>query len=183
LVRARRGIGSSIEQLQRLQRSAAKMHVQLFRANVQDRIRSLHEDLSEKIMDGTITAIMKKHITLMTVMLFAMTFYEASACAAEQFKKLPASQIRAKFAGMELTDHVHWVEAYGATGTLTTREMGKTRVGRWRVEEDQLCVDLGQEGGRGCYEVWISGNNVELRTPGSSALPFQGVLQKSPTGR
>jgi hypothetical protein len=126
---------------------------------------------------------MKKLITLMTVMLLAMTFNVACACAAEQFSKLSASQIRAKFIGMEFTDHVHWVETYGANGTLTTREMGKTRVGTWRVEADQLCVDLGQEGGRGCYEVWISGNKVELRTPGSSALPFQGVLQKSPTGR
>jgi hypothetical protein len=135
------------------------------------------------MMDGTITAIMRKPITLMAVMLLAMAFHTACARAAEQFKKLPASQIRAKLAGMEFTDHVHWVEAYGANGTLTTREMGKTRVGTWRVEEDQLCVDLGQEGGRACYEVWISGNKVELRTPGSSALPFQGMLQKSPTGR
>jgi hypothetical protein len=54
---------------------------------------------------------------------------------------------------MEFTDQVHWVERYGADGTLTTREMGTTRVGTWRVEDDQLCVDLGKEGGRGCYEV------------------------------
>lgn len=79
---------------------------------------------------------------------------------------------------MEFTDQVHWVERYGADGTLTTREMGTTRVGKWHVEDDQLCVDLGKEGGGGCYEVWISGKTVELRTPGSAALPFQGVLQK-----
>ena len=79
---------------------------------------------------------------------------------------------------MEFTDQVHWVERYGADGTLTTREMGKTRVGTWRVEDDQLCVDLGKEGGRGCYEVWISGNKIQLRTPGSSSYPAQGVLQR-----
>ena len=79
---------------------------------------------------------------------------------------------------MEFTDQVHWAERYGADGTLTTREMGTTRVGTWRVEDDQLCVDLGKEGGRGCYEVWISGNKVELRAPGSSAYPAQGVLQR-----
>jgi hypothetical protein len=102
-----------------------------------------------------------------------------SSVAAEDFKKLNSAQIRRSFAAMEFTDQVHWVERYGADGTLTTREMGTTRVGTWRVEDDQLCVDLGKEGGRGCYEVWISGNKVELRTPGSSAYPAQGVLQRS----
>jgi hypothetical protein len=98
--------------------------------------------------------------------------------AAEDFKKLSSPQIRRAFTAMEFTDQVHWAERYGADGTLTTREMGKTRVGTWRVEDDQLCVDLGKEGGRGCYEVWISGNKVELRTPGSSSYPAQGVLQR-----
>ena len=81
---------------------------------------------------------MTKLVTLLTVLLYAATFNEIGACAAEQFKKLSASQIRTKFVGMEFTDHVHWVEAYGADGTLTTREMGKTRVGKWRVNEGQL---------------------------------------------
>jgi hypothetical protein len=98
--------------------------------------------------------------------------------AAEDFKKLSSAQIRRSFAAMEFTDQVHWAERYGADGTLTTREMGATRVGTWRVEDDQLCVDLGKAGGRGCYEVWMSGNKVELRTPGSSAYPAQGILQR-----
>ena len=122
---------------------------------------------------------MTKLVTLLTALLYAATFNEIGACAAEQYKKLFASQIRAKFVGMEFTDHVHWVEAYGADGTLTTREMGKTRVGKWRVDEGQLCVDLGKEGGRDCYEVWTSGDKVELKSPGSSAPPFQGILEKS----
>ena len=114
-----------------------------------------------------------------TASMFCVLSFLDSADAAEDFKKLNSAQIRRSFAAMEFTDQVHWVERYGADGTLTTREMGKTRVGSWRVEEDQLCVDLGKEGGRGCYEVWISGNRVELRTQGSSAYPAQGVLQRS----
>jgi hypothetical protein len=98
--------------------------------------------------------------------------------ATEDFKKLSSAQIRRSFTAMEFTGQVHWVERYGADGTLTTREMGTTRVGTWRVEDDQLCVDLGKEGGRGCYEVWMSGNKVELRTPGSAAYPAQGILQR-----
>ena len=99
--------------------------------------------------------------------------------ATEDFKKLNSAQIRQSFAAMEFMDQVNWAERYGADGKLTTREMGTTRVGTWRLEDDQLCVDLGKEGGRGCYEVWMSGNKVELRTPGSSAYPAQGILQRS----
>ena len=112
----------------------------------------------------------------------AMTFFVLStpdnAGAAEDFRKLSSAQIRHNFPGMEFTDQVHWAERYSADGTLTTREMGTTRVGTWHVKDDQLCVDLGKEGGRGCYEVWMSGNKVELRTSGSSAYPAQGILQR-----
>jgi hypothetical protein len=114
-----------------------------------------------------------------TAVMFCVVSLPDIPSAAEDFKKLSGAQIRRSFAAMEFTDQVHWVERYGADGTLTTREMGTTRVGTWRVEDDQLCVDLGKEGGRGCYEVWISGNKVELRTPGSSAYPAQGILQRS----
>src|SRR5215813_8977269 len=113
-----------------------------------------------------------------TAMVFCVLSFTAGRARPEDFKKLNSAQIRRSFAAMEFTDQVHWVERYGADGTLTTREMGTTRVGTWRVEDDQLCVDLGKEGGRGCYEVWTSGNKVELRTPGSSAYPAQGVLQR-----
>jgi hypothetical protein len=113
-----------------------------------------------------------------TAVIFCVLSFPGSPGAAEDFKKLNSAQIRRSFAAMEFTDRVHWAERYGADGTLTTREMGTTRVGTWRVEDDQLCFDLGKEGGRGCYEVWISGNKVELRTPGSSAYPAQGVLQR-----
>ena len=41
----------------------------------------------------------------------------------------------------------------------------------------QLCVDVGPGTDSGCYEVWISGNAVQLR-PTGLRLPLQGVLQK-----
>jgi hypothetical protein len=136
----------------------------------------LHEKLQGKMSktrhgrNGTI-------LTLTAVILCG--FLSANTIATEDFKKLNSAQIRRSFTAMEFTDQVHWVERYGADGTLTTREMGTTRVGTWRVEDDQLCVDLGKEGGRGCYEVWMSGSKVELRTPGSLAYPAQGILQRS----
>jgi hypothetical protein len=135
----------------------------------------------EKLQAEMNRVLQVRHIAALlsvTAVMFCVVSLPDILSAAEDFKKLSGAQIRRSFAAMEFTDQVHWVERYGADGTLTTREMGTTRVGTWRVEDDQLCVDLGKEGGRGCYEVWISENKVELRTPGSSAYPAQGVLQK-----
>ena len=82
---------------------------------------------------------------------------------------------------MEMTDEVHWREAYGRDGRFESRSMGRTRVGIWLVQEDQLCIDLGSETDGGCYEVWLAGKKVELR-PTGLGLPLGGVLEK-PTGR
>src|SRR5215207_9641440 len=87
----------------------------------------------------------------------------AGAAAEEKLKKLTGAQIRAKIAGMELTDEIHWREVYEGSGKLTSSSMGRKRAGKWRVEKDQLCVEYDQEPPAKCYEVWASGKKVELR--------------------
>ncbi len=104
-------------------------------------------------------------------------FATSDALAVEQFKKISGPQIRAKFSGMEMTDEVHWQDAYGRDGSFRSHSMGRTRIGKWLIRKDELCVDVGPGAGSGCYEVWISGNAVELR-PTGLGLPLQGVLQK-----
>src|SRR5262249_23539275 len=99
----------------------------------------------------------------------------SAAAGAEKFQKLSGAQIRAKLAGMEITDEVHWSGVYGRDGTLTTFSMGRKSVGKWSVKNDELCYDGGKDF-QGCYQVWISGKKVELRREGSS-LPLEGVLQ------
>ena len=79
---------------------------------------------------------------------------------------------------MQLTDEVHWGEVYAPNGTLTSEEMGRKRVGTWRVQDDQLCTDLGKDGGSNCYEVWMSGKKVELRMPESAGASLEGVLER-----
>ena len=101
----------------------------------------------------------------------------SDALAVEQFKKISGPQIRAKFSGMEMTDEVHWREAYERDGSFKSRSMGRTRIGKWLVRKDELCVDVGPGADSGCYEVWVSGNAVELR-PTGLGLSLQGVLQK-----
>ena len=103
----------------------------------------------------------------------------AHAAAAEKFQKLGGAQIRAKVAGMEMTDDVHWADVFERNGTLRSFSMGRKQAGKWRVQKDELCLDQGTESG--CFEVWLAGNKVELR-PKGSGLPREGVLQK-PTAR
>ena len=100
----------------------------------------------------------------------------AQAMAAEKFQRLSGSQIRAKFAGMEMTDGTHWADVFLASGALTTYSMGRKTSGKWDVQKDELCVDRGKDDA-GCYQVWLSGKNVELRHEGSS-LPLEGILQR-----
>lgn len=126
---------------------------------------------------------MKSMTTVVAATLSVLALTVVTAGAAENFKKLPGSQISAKFAGMELTDEAHWGDVYNRDGTITTFSMGHKSPGKWRVQKDQLCLDRGKEPGSGCFDVWISGKNVELRTPGSATdMPLEGVLQK-PTDR
>jgi hypothetical protein len=101
----------------------------------------------------------------------------AVARAGDTFQKLTGPQIQAKFAGMEMTDEVHWGDVYQRSGILITTEMGHKSAGKWRVQKDQLCLQRTTEAGSGCYDVWLSGKNVELRIK-DSTLPLEGILQK-----
>jgi hypothetical protein len=101
--------------------------------------------------------------------------------AAEKLQRLTGAQIQAKFAGMEMTDEVHWGDIYQRNGTLVTYSMGHKSVGTWSVRKDELCLNRGQESRAGCYEVWLAGKKVELRQQ-SSSLPLEGVLRSRPMG-
>ena len=100
-----------------------------------------------------------------------------SAAAEEKFHKLTGGQIRTKLAGMELTDNVHWRDLYQRNGTVMSTSMGRKRTGKWQIENDQLCVEFEKEPIPDCYDVWLSGKQVELRREG--LLPLQGILEPS----
>jgi hypothetical protein len=116
-----------------------------------------------------------KEITVAIAATVGLLASEVNCRSAEKFPKLTGSQIRAKFAGMEMTDNAHWADVYRTNGELTIYSMGRKKDGRWKVEKDELCVDRGKDDG-GCYQVWLSGKNVELRREGLPAL-FEGILQ------
>src|SRR5512144_900966 len=86
----------------------------------------------------------------------AMALAINALAAVDSFKRLKGPQIQARFAGMELTDGVHWGEVFGANGVLTVYSMGRKSVGKWSVKNDELCEDRGEEF-KGCYQVWMDG--------------------------
>jgi hypothetical protein len=110
----------------------------------------------------------------------ASLLIEASAVAAENSKRLSGAQIRAKFAGMQITDEVHFRDVYDRDGSLRSYADGKMRVGKWVTEKDELCVYF-KEPEDGCYEVSLSGDRIEMK-PSGLGLTIEGILQ-APTDR
>ncbi|WP_370164598.1 hypothetical protein [Bradyrhizobium diazoefficiens] len=99
----------------------------------------------------------------------------AELVAAENLRALTGAQIRAGFTGKQLTDDVHYRLVYERDGTLRSYAMGVKKVGKWRVERDELCLDLG-ETDDGCYRVTLSGERIEL-TPTGLGGAIDGILQ------
>ena len=117
-----------------------------------------------------------KGMTIAATAVVGLLVSSADAFVAEKFQKLGGSQIQAKFSGMEMTDNVHWADVFGQNGSLKSYSMGRKKDGKWWIEKDELCVDRGKDDG-GCYQVWLSGRNVEFRREGLPAA-FEGVLQR-----
>src|SRR6478672_11684391 len=104
---------------------------------------------------------MRRGLRVTGLALLAAATLEPSATAEEQFQKLTGGQIRAKLAGMELTDNVHWRDLYQRNGTVMSTSMGRRRTGKWRIEKDQLCIEFEKEPIPTCYDVWLAGKQVE----------------------
>lgn len=123
---------------------------------------------------------MKELATLLVAAVLCSISFEVSTTAAENSRKLSGRQIREKFAGMQLTDKVHWRDVYDRDGRLRSYPDGKERVGTWAVENDELCIYF-KEPDDGCYEVSLSGDHVEVK-PSGLGLSIEGILQ-TPTDR
>ena len=118
---------------------------------------------------------MRRRLPATGFALLAVATLGSSATAEEKFQKLSGGQIRAKLAGMELTDNVHWRDLYQRNGTVISTSMGRRRAGKWQIEQNQLCNEFEKEPVPNCYDVWLSGKQVELRREG--LLPLQGTLE------
>ena len=100
---------------------------------------------------------------------------DARFVAAENLRKLSGAQIQAKFAGMQLTDEVHYRLVYERNGTLRSVALGAKKRGKWVIDKDQLCLYL-QEPDDGCYNVAFSGKTFTL-TPAGLGSTLDGILR------
>ena len=100
-----------------------------------------------------------------------------SARAAEKMQQLGGAQIRAKLAGMELSDGVHSRDMFERNGTLTSHNMGRKTAGTWRVNGNELCLAPAKVE-ESCYVVWAAGTKVELRRKGADLPLIEGTLRR-----
>src|SRR5262249_13989622 len=75
------------------------------------------------------------------IAMVAVTSTAPWTAAQERFQKLTPGQIKARLAGMEITDGVHWAEQYMRDGTFKAFSMGKAAKGKWFVRNGELCLD------------------------------------------
>jgi hypothetical protein len=122
---------------------------------------------------------MTRQLRVAGTVIVAVTVWSSVAAAEEKFQKLTGAQIRAKIAGMEVSDEVHWRDVYDRSGKVTSSSMGRKRTGKWRIDKDELCVEFEKETPN-CYEVLVSGKKVKMQREG--ILPLEGVIEP-PTGR
>jgi hypothetical protein len=146
------------------------VHEELCRTDLQDRVSDVHEVLQEMT-----SAKLKKALKLIVAATIGLALFEVGRVAADTPNKLSGAQIRARLAGMQLTDEVHYRFVYERDGTLRSYSMGVKKVGKWTVEKDDLCLYLG-ESDDGCYQVTLAGERVEM-TPTGLGGTVDGVLQ------
>ena len=118
---------------------------------------------------------MKELVIIVAALAIGSGSLEISPAAAESVQKLSGAQIRSRFAGMQLTDEVHWRCVYDRDGRLRSYSMGTKKVGKWAVEKDELCFHL-NEPDDGCYEVSRAGERIEMK-PCGLGTTLEGVLQ------
>jgi hypothetical protein len=161
--------------LQGLRRTAGRVHEELRRTGVQNRVSDVHKVL-QKVGTPELSNLRRKClIAALTSGIGGPVALDAGFVAAENLRKLSGAQIRARFAGMQLTDEVHYRLVYERDGTLRSVELGVKKRGKWIVDKDQLCLYL-KEPDDGCYDVALSGKTFTL-TPAGLGSSIDGILQ------
>lgn len=101
--------------------------------------------------------------TLAAIAAAAIVLGPLAALAEQPFRMLQAKEIRARIIGHDLTDLYHWSWYFRGDRTLVRIDMGKKRLGAWKIEENKLCWNQEQGMPLECYQIWISGKDDSLR--------------------
>lgn len=100
------------------------------------------------------------------------------AHAADRFTKLSGAQIAATLGGMQFTEEVRRRDIYQKDGTLRRYEMGRARLGTWRIRGNEMCVDFGNDGDTNCFEIWLQRDKVVMQRDAEDNCPIEGFLEK-----
>jgi hypothetical protein len=100
------------------------VHEELRRTDVQDRVPDVPEIL-QKVRAAELRQLrLKCLIAALTTGIGGLVVLDAGFVAAASLQKLSGAKIRAKFAGMQLTDEVHYRLVYERDGTLRSVALG-----------------------------------------------------------
>jgi hypothetical protein len=116
-------------------------------------------------MTGTLVLVRLRKVPDLDAALAFWLLFTAAALAGEPFRQIDAKEIVLRFEGQEFTDEVHWAQVFEKQGSLSSVSMGRRGTGIWRVEDDRLCL-LSEDFPERCYDVWMSGNQAQLREAG-----------------
>jgi hypothetical protein len=87
--------------------------------------------------------------------------------AADKFRRLGSAEIRARIVGKVVTDESHWSDRFEPDGTLRAVELGVPKPGTWKLEGNEMCaVRKAKKAVTECFEIWVSGDEVEYRRDG-----------------
>jgi hypothetical protein len=84
---------------------------------------------------------------------------------AEKFRHLSAAEIRALMIGKRITDDGHWSQTLERSGRLLVNDLGRPSFGSWSIKDNWLCIPR-PEVIDACYDVWLSGDQIQLHVPG-----------------
>ena len=129
---------------------------------------------SDGLHAGPARSLTRASKLCVAVLMFA---FVPPAHAADRFTKLPGAQIAATLGGRQFTEEVRR-DIYQKDGTLRRYEMGRARLGAWRIRGSEMCIDFGNDGDTDCFEIWLQGNEVVMQRDAEDNHPEKGILEE-----
>jgi hypothetical protein len=93
------------------------------------------------------------------------------APADEHFRLLRSKQIRSALVGHDIGDGLHWSLHLQPDGSVIGDDWGRSWKGGWRLEANRICLSKPSAADFGCYDVWMRGDTVSLRTARTTQSP------------
>ncbi|AVA38383.1 hypothetical protein C3Z06_31920 (plasmid) [Cupriavidus metallidurans] len=101
-------------------------------------------------------------------MLLLLVCVATLAQGAPARKLLSGQEVRQLLVGNVITDNVHWRYYLKPNGSIDANEMGRTRKGRWHIQDNQLCIAIAAGAAPdACWDVVRQGKVLLFRENGT----------------